>query len=754
MNNTKIQKNKNITTDFRGLNVKKNYSSFWMDHSNSKFSGLATNANYTSDLVKLIKLSNYRRAITNFVKIVTKQEIPVKWHGNTSFTDGKSITLSTDIKDDNFDVTVGLALHEASHIIMSDFASLSKVLNGMHDRCNAVIKHYQLEKHGVTRRTVANMLNWIEDRRIDNYIFSTSPGYKAYYHKLYEYYWNDPIVLKGLKSADARQSTLSCYEFHIMNMISAGFDPQALPGLAEIAEYINLPKIGRLKSTSEALDVTLNVLAMIGAELDKAQADLFDNSNTTQNSTAGSNTDSSESAEPNTTTADTTQKSDKNTKASNKKSNSNTEENSENTSGSEGNQDTPAKEEAPQLTAAEKKLLEKAINKQQQFLSGNIDKKAATKNLARDLEDAAKTNYDIQQVKGGNNKSIPVLIISLTPKESEIAHYAALGRRIVPTDWKMSDEVRKKVRDANTPIQEELEKHRNSIPLLQSLFFETHRLEQSKGIIQKALDQGALLGKRLTLHNESRERVDTRLIHGKIDNRRLAHAGYDIENVFKQMQVDKHKAANLHISIDGSGSMDGVKWDATVQLTITIAKAIQYTQNINVQVSIRDTWKGDARAILAYDSKKNKLQHLINILSLYVPQSTTPEGLCFEAMIKKNMFVKGTSQLDSYFLNISDGMPSLGNSTYHVSDYYVPQNNYPITQTAAQVNTLRSEYNMQILSFFMTTGMQDYAAAVSRFNNTADGRMFKAMYGRDAAVVDPNNVLSIAKALNSKFMSK
>jgi hypothetical protein len=108
---------KKQSTDYRGLNTKQNYSKFWMDNdwsTESKFGGLGT-AGGTSNIIKAIKLTNYQRAITNFVKIVTKKDIPVRFAGSTSYTDGKSITVSTDIKDNNFDVTVGLALHESDY---------------------------------------------------------------------------------------------------------------------------------------------------------------------------------------------------------------------------------------------------------------------------------------------------------------------------------------------------------------------------------------------------------------------------------------------------------------------------------------------------------------------------------------------------------------------------------------------------------------------------------------------------------------
>ena len=31
-----------------------------------------------------------------------------------------------------------------------------------------------------------NLLNYVEDRRIDYFIFKNSPGYKGYYHSMYK----------------------------------------------------------------------------------------------------------------------------------------------------------------------------------------------------------------------------------------------------------------------------------------------------------------------------------------------------------------------------------------------------------------------------------------------------------------------------------------------------------------------------------------------------------------------------------------
>ena len=75
----------------------------------------------------LVKLAATKRAISNFVNIVTGQNIPVTFKGKDSYTDGKKVVIGSNLKDGNFDVAVGLALHEGSHIKLTNFDSLTKI---------------------------------------------------------------------------------------------------------------------------------------------------------------------------------------------------------------------------------------------------------------------------------------------------------------------------------------------------------------------------------------------------------------------------------------------------------------------------------------------------------------------------------------------------------------------------------------------------------------------------------------------------
>ena len=94
---------------------------------------------------------------------------------------------------------------------------------------------------------VKHMLNYVEDRRIDNYVITTSPGYKGYYLSMYDKYFHSPTVDKGLKSADEmREKNLDSYLFRIINFTNVNTDLDALPGLRELWNKIDLRNISRL----------------------------------------------------------------------------------------------------------------------------------------------------------------------------------------------------------------------------------------------------------------------------------------------------------------------------------------------------------------------------------------------------------------------------------------------------------------------------------------------------------------------------
>ena len=353
--------------------------------------------------------------------------------------------------------------------------------------------------------------------------------------------------------------------------------------------------------------------------------------------------------------------------------------------------------------------------------------------MARKLDRVDKQGVELSQVNGKNCFNYDVTGKDYVAAAALKAEIGDLKQQSRECNW--GSEERKAIEDKIRTI----EKH-DLVDKLDEHYFTNYNSKEYIDKVSQGLLMGQLLGRKLQMRNESRERIDNRLTSGKIDNRRLAAAGYGIESVFHQVTVDKYKKANLHLSLDGSGSMSGKCWSNTLLMTTAIAKALTYTQNVHMQISIRVTVNNnDPANYLVYDSRKNTIRELQVILNSFSPNGMTPEGLCFESMIKKNQLVPATADVDSYFVNISDGGPG------GCGNYY---GDLATTHTRAQVTKMRTTLGMGVLSYFMS----EYDS--TDFANTAQGRMFKEMYGNSASHIKSDNVMDIARTLNKLFMTK
>ena len=717
-----LNKGKNITSA-RKLKKIGSYSSFWMDSDHQSRFGLGEGFSASGDLIKSMKLSAYRKAITNFTKILTQQEIPVEFRGAESYTDGKSIVLSTDIKDNNFDVTVGLALHEASHIKLTDFQVLHKLRENLtyHPHNHTVNAEYDWlstrcedfkTKHSANIGSsetefydlVKNLLNYVEDRRIDSFVFRTSPGYKAYYHKLYENYWNshDTVMYTGLTSNTyTNPKSVDSWLFQIINLMHPAFNAKAMPGLSAVVDILDLPNIKRLQSTKDALITVFDMLEVMMSYIEMTKP-LGNQGESPQGEGSGEQGEGGEG------------------------------DSEQGEGGTDG--DSTALED---LNPTQLYEIDQALRKMKKFLNGEMDayKKAASNSLRKNLKKIDKQEITVEKVEGNQN----VFNMDATKKHNLFA--ISLQAQITS----LSQEIYKCDKYADPSKYRELKEKCDGLTKLLDYdilpeMYRGGRVTGRMNTISDGLNMGALLGRKLMMRNEARERIDNRLTTGKIDNRRLSAAGYGIENIFQQISIDKYKKANIHISIDASGSMGGTKWENTLMMVAAIAKAVKTTSNVRLQVSARYTFGNSQPSNLQiYDSTKCTLKDLENALTIANPHGLTPEGLCFEALIKTNKLVAGTSELDSYFINISDGEPC------GVGNYQGPR---AWEHTLKQVRTMQKKLNISVLSYFVTERMDQ-----GRPMMCGSAQAFKEMYKETAQIISPNNVLEIAKTLNTAFLS-
>ena len=696
------------------------FSSFWSDNDwnsrRTEFIDIDEDAPKKRG-VDHIQLAQYRRAISNFVNIVTgRSDIPVKFQSrDSSYTDGKTVMIGSKIDEKNFDPVVGLALHEGSHIKLSNFDFLKQLESSIPEEV-----YLDGEKVGFgrfdVRDHVKNLLNYVEDRRIDWYVYSSSPGYKGYYQSMYDKYFHSKIIDKGIKSNEYTDLDWDSYIFRILNLTNKTRRLDVLPGLNKIYDLIfKGGKVKTLTSTEDAFNVALDVYRIIlenvvplpqvgdenkmmnndlDAEIAQALNDLdTENYHRERNGLdpltpeeAGIDMPSQGDYQP--------------------------EE--FDPSGNPPDSDV-------ELSDAQKKQLQNALNKQRDFNNGD-NKKVGTLTkkdsaMVQTMEDAG-----VDKVTAGSDI------------ETRGSYDYNLGEY---TMMKNGCEVIYVKKLTQSMIDNSL------FPYL--LRSGGYYFENSPEWLIDGLSLGTKLGRKLQVRGESRDLKWNRLDAGRIDKRLIAELGFGNSRVFSQTFTESYSDAFLHISVDASGSMSGEKWKNTMTSVVAICKAVDMISNVDVQVSFRSTHAGSGRrgyssgdnplVLVGYDSRVDKFQKVKKMFPHIYPGGTTPEGLCFEALLKD--IVPSTNNRDSYFLNLSDGMPMFSNQNFN---YY---NDVALDHTKNQVNEFR-KMGIKVLSYFVG---DSYGG---------DGYMndFKRMYGSDAEFINLKNVTQISKTMNSKFLEK
>lgn len=257
---------------------------------------------------------------------------------------------------------------------------------------------------------------------------------------------------------------------------------------------------------------------------------------------------------------------------------------------------------------------------------------------------------------------------------------------------------------------------------------------QEEDHIFEGIRLGKILGRKLKARNESRTLKHTRLVTGKIDRRLISQLGYNNTNVFHRIVTDRYKDYFIHISIDASGSMWGIKFKNALTSAIAIAQAASMTTGIRVQISTRGTSyiggnrNEKATTVMAYDSAVDKMVKIKRMFKYLTTYGCTPEGVSFKSIEKK--LAVNNRGVESIFINYSDGYPT----------HCGKGNSDPQTYTKNIIKRFR-ESGMGIISYFIASGSKDLTT-------------FKYMYGSDAVNIDPKNMLQVANTMNTKFLEK
>ena len=635
-------------------------------------------------------LAQYQRAITNFVHILTNNpKIKVEYNNaGTNATNGKVIHLSANMQEKDFDSNVGLALHESSHILYTDF-DLTK------DHCqypiaDKIVTDETAQKLGrdtyetngdLLHRTFGyneykqqfkTILNIIEDLYIDAMTYANAPGYRAYYKSLYHKYFGDEKISRGFWEPKMCQPTMDNYMFHLCNFRSPERNLKALPELETIWSLIDMRNIRRLTTQLDRIELAYKVYSTIVSQI--AEYAKPDNNKGESEEIIDGDGDGNGDGD----------------------NDANSSDNQTGTGSIPWNPPTNDDDSYKPLTEKQIEQVRKLVEKQKQFINGEIAKSKLSKNDVTKVD--AFASVDMRQDGVAHNF------------EDDCGRIHHNGIKVYTikrlTESFMQSEV-------SRPF---------GVYAKQSVYQQQRNAEE----IEKAISLGKILAKRLQIRNEERVDVSTRLRSGKIDKRLLHEIGFDNYEIFNKISINKYKDSYIHISIDASGSMDGSKFNQSVKLAAMFATASKLIRNLRVVVTSRSTInqnyynngankKNDMNEtpyiVYLFDSKQDGISDIRRIFPRLYATCTTPEGLTFEAIMKD--IYKESTNTDAFFINLCDGQPYLQKELgKHQTFRYTGQ---PAKDhSRKQIDRMRS-HGINVLTYFIG-GQYDFREVLECYN--------------------------------------
>jgi hypothetical protein len=642
-----------------------------------------------------LKLSAVRRGVSNFVRITTGEEIPVRFSsGKMSYaTREDGITISADNNPEMLDATVGTALHEAAHLILSrrtnheesiplytwlewgknvpevvfPDALITKAVNIGLD-AHTLMKHYK------------KFLNILEDRRIDSWMYEHAVGYRPYYDELYNKHWHSAETTILLMHPLTHVPTIRNYEFHVTNISNPVARPDALPGLQDIWNLINLDDIRRfgrdeqwavwekLGHITEAMVKAVPLPEMIRCVLGIMDI-IYSNAQQFDGNDPQSDEDQQgDELEP-----------------------------SDEDQSQDPNYDIPDEEAIEEEQVARR--VDEQNSRTDHLLDDQFDKEPIDEEDQERVEAMESSGVSCEQA-GGDEFKTTVFVFS-----------------------KLSEDV---LNNDEFPLSNG---HRG-------------RLSAYEYSAQAVLDGdrlGEALAHRLLLLSDERVLHHPRQVAGKLDKRRISALGYDDDSVFARTEVETHRPVDIHLSIDASGSMKEMKWARALALGVALAKVASVIPRLNVTVSARSGMSNSNSAAVAilYDSRHDHYSQVRRFFPYLKPDNGTPEGLVFETL--KQDILTRSKTARRYFINISDGVPDFVTDN---TSHYTGQNAW--AHTRRQVKEIEQE-GVRVMSYFVTSGVR------SRYQiDMGDPKeAFRIMYGKSANFINPENVVDIARTLNS-----
>ena len=652
------------------------HSDYWLDDLNNYYS---ISKSITKE-IELLKMSMFRRSVANYVQITTGKRIPVYFAGDTSYTTGESICIAANIKDTKtIDITVGLALHESSHLVYTDFELLSQLWMDIPDSIHKMAEALHISKNELTS-TCKFLWNYIEDRYIDRLFFNKNVGYRPYYVELYNKYFNCKMISNALKSNLYRTLSIRSYVYRISNLTNSESVLDALPNLDKIANCIDLKNISRLKQPVDRRDCAFEVVELILLSIqDKYVHDVQDDT--------CDDVDDVDDVDCTSTNNNSVNLRDLFDSSSIQESVNADIDNGIDILNDIGNDDSMSDTMVKRIQGLEKK--------QRELITDEITKKSVSKlDLSR-----------LKTLEESDVKLVPVGTDFFKRSGISDGYIECVVYNHVTCDFLTSND---------------FHLHAN----------QTYEHAHNEKIITDGISAGIKMGRQLQLRNQEIVEKFTHKNDGRID-RKLFHEAYlGIENVFYTTLTTKYKPVTFHIDVDMSSSMAGPKWSKTLKLLVTISKAIDMLDNAELTIGMRTL---GAHTLpyhyIVYDSKKDHFSKIKNYFKYISPANFTPEGMCFEAILGR--LSKINLEKSNFFINISDGkpyMPRVYNSNERSFSALCYSDIIAEDYTRRQVNKIRNlGYN--VISYFISESNVPYQS---------DMTSFRRMYGQDSQFLNIN----------------
>jgi hypothetical protein len=687
-----------------------------------------TKSNAQVDIARAGRLAAVRRAVSNFVRILTNDdEITVSFSsGHDSYTDGKVVVISAEDKPEKFDMLVGTALHESAHCVFSQglFDLMKKYDIGTYATTSSEDVEKFLKECGVDEKLMEvdpddpslrsddelwkhfnnfkNIINFLEDRRIDKEVFHRAPGYRPYYQSMYDNLWNAKDVAKTLiRIVEMNEPTMNSYMFRLINLTNPAtkYTLDRLPEFDKIFNIVDLNKIRRFSredGTVIAKDLTARAAEIYNTILRNVK-ELEEGSDTSTSDQLGEADALSGAGLP----------------------------------GDGGGDDQSALPNldggVPQFSdeEIEKKVaeelggrslgkadpnVEKLQEKQQDFLDGNTKKRKVSKKLSDVVSTMEESKTEVSTIKINGTEYPYLRVQKLTDSVKPLlnshlvtdsTNYGGWGIHATQKDW-----------------------------------------------VKTGRRLGQIIVDRIKVRHDSNETKFTRRPLGKIDRRLIYSLGVDNENVFFNKIIQDYQDSIIYLTLDCSSSMSGDKWKNTIILTTGLAYAAKKINNFDIVVNLRygldSIW-----SITMFDSRIDALTHFMKWMPLFHSAGFTPESIVYEIEEK---FIKSLKTHDNnvYFITMTDGQPNYSPSNRSYYDHSKGFNAWdsddsPAIRHCKKMVKSFKEMNINILSYFIG---HDH-----KYGRDRDMEIFKKSYGRSGVNVPLDNFSMISRSVNDLLVS-